>query len=354
MKIDQKKTIIAWGGYQYFQENVDMLKKKVEVKYLFANKKYVKDLHGYSLIENKDDILKIKNALVIICLAKIEDVKAASEWCRENSISFTHLDFIVNKFYNVKYISAMGGKYLDSNNNLIISSPNYSDKIFVEAGGAKNSFVNIGRIEAKERLYIKMLGHDGRFCIGDGTTLVSANVIVNSMGRVEIGNDCMFSHTISLMQSDQHLIFDSNTKKRINYSKNIIIGNHVWVGRECEFLGGAEIGDNSICGARAVTSGKFPSNVIIAGCPAKIIRTGVIWARDLVEKNDFTSYDQCSDQKALQYMAEVSNGTEQTSVSCSGDLETMIIKFYRNGMTTSEIAKIIERLYGKYYRSREK
>ena len=73
-----------------------------------------------------------------------------------------------------------------------------------------------------------------------------------------------------------------------------------------------------------------------------------------MKKNDFTSYDQCSDQKALQYMAEVSNGTEQTSVSCSGDLETMIIKFYRNGMTTSEIAKIIERLYGKYYRSREK
>lgn len=45
------------------------------------------------------------------------------------------------------------------------------------------------------------------------------------------------------MQTDHHHIFDQNTYKRINISKDIQIGNHVWVGRDVELLAGASIGN---------------------------------------------------------------------------------------------------------------
>ena len=36
---------------------------------------------------------------------------------------------------------------------------------------------------------------------------------------------------------------------------------------------GTELGDNTIVGAGSVVKGKFPPNVVIAGCPARIVST---------------------------------------------------------------------------------
>ena len=51
------------------------------------------------------------------------------------------------------------------------------------------------------------------------------------------------------------------------------IGNNVFVGMHSTILMGTHIGDNVIVGAGSVVSGNIPSNVVIAGNPAKIIRT---------------------------------------------------------------------------------
>lgn len=51
------------------------------------------------------------------------------------------------------------------------------------------------------------------------------------------------------------------------------IGNNVFIGMHSTILMGTHIGDNVIIGAGSVVSGNIPSNVVIAGNPAKIIRT---------------------------------------------------------------------------------
>lgn len=296
-------TWISWGGYQYFHENIDKLKQIVDVKYIFGNKKYMKQIDdSYTILESKNEILKLKNPYVIISQAKDADIIDAMMWYKENKIPFVHLDFLINKGkYKLQYLKAVGGKYTDFRNNTIKVHPKAKGNIIVEVAEAENSTVEIGNIAVRERFYVKMMGKNANFKIGDETTIFSANVLVNTDGEVSIGNECMFSHTISIMQSDMHHIFDKYTHKRINYEKNICIGNHVWVGRECELLGGAEIGNNSICGARTVTSSKFPPNVIIAGCPAKIIREGIIWSRDNIKDNSLDYFEECKDQAALKY-----------------------------------------------------
>lgn len=54
--------------------------------------------------------------------------------------------------------------------------------------------------------------------------------------------------------------------------KPIIIGNNVWIGTRVIIMPGVKIGDNSIIGAGAVVTKSFPSNSIIGGVPAQLIK----------------------------------------------------------------------------------
>ena len=347
-------TVISWGGYQYFSENISKLVDLVEIQYVFANKKYVANAEKYHIIEEKEKILEMDNPFVIISQARISDVETAVQWCRENNIPYSHLDLIVNNGkYNIKYIKAIGGIYRDFNDNVIEVSDGAKGNIIIETQESKKAHVSIGKISVRERLYIKMFGINAKFIIGNNTSIVSLNAIVNTNGKVQIGNDCMFSHTISLMQSDQHQIFDMYSRKRINHKKDIYIGNHVWVGRECELLPGASIGDNCVCGARTTTSAEFPPNVILAGCPAKIIRENIIWARDNIKDRECNTFDECKDQKALRYINDVRK-KELKLYNNKKTFEETVIELYKRGITTQEIADYIEKNYGHYYKPRKK
>ena len=78
---------------------------------------------------------------------------------------------------------------------------------------------------------------------------------------------------------DGHPIFDVRTGLRINTSKPITVGNHVWLGIESVLLGGASLGSGSVVGARALVTKPFPNNCIVAGVPARVIRTDIAWER---------------------------------------------------------------------------
>ena len=71
----------------------------------------------------------------------------------------------------------------------------------------------------------------------------------------------MFSVGIWLRISDPHLIYDSFTHTRINPTKSIYIGDHVWVGQDVLILKDSYVGSGSILAARTVLSSKIvPSN----------------------------------------------------------------------------------------------
>lgn len=65
----------------------------------------------------------------------------------------------------------------------------------------------------------------------------------------------------------------ANHKGSIDRPRKITIGRNVWVGLNAIILKGTEIGDNSVVGAGAVVRGKFPANCVIAGNPAKVVKT---------------------------------------------------------------------------------
>lgn len=119
--------------------------------------------------------------------------------------------------------------------------------------------------------------------IGDYTTIVKAHLAATEPRKeIIIGKDCMFAGGIEVRTGDSHSIIDLATNKRINYAKNVRIGNHVWVGANVTILKGAEIHDNAIIGTAAIVTGVVPSNSIVAGTPAKVIRENVTWVREKI------------------------------------------------------------------------
>lgn len=53
---------------------------------------------------------------------------------------------------------------------------------------------------------------------------------------------------------------------------DIVIGNDVWLGRECLVMPGAKIGDGAIIASRSVVAGTVPAYTIYGGNPAKFIK----------------------------------------------------------------------------------
>lgn len=101
---------------------------------------------------------------------------------------------------------------------------------------------------------------------------------------ISIGEDCLFSDDIEFRVGDSHSILDYKTRNRLNPSKDITIGKHVWIGHGVKILKGTAVSNNSIIATGAIQTGKqYPNNVIIGGIPAKVLKEGIDWCPERIE-----------------------------------------------------------------------
>lgn len=122
--------------------------------------------------------------------------------------------------------------------------------------------------------------------IGENSTFENAHIAVTEPNsKINIGKDCMFAYDIDLRTGDSHSIIDSVTNERINYAKNICIGNHVWIASHVLVLKGVHISDNSVVATGAVVTKSFEEeNILIGGMPAKKIKGNINWTRQRIYK----------------------------------------------------------------------
>lgn len=97
--------------------------------------------------------------------------------------------------------------------------------------------------------------------IGPGLMFVHGHDIVIG-GDVRIGKRCKIFNGVTLGNKD--------TETAI--SEQPILGNNIVIGTGAKLLGRIEIGDNVRIGANSVVISSFPSNVVVAGMPAKIVK----------------------------------------------------------------------------------
>jgi acetyltransferase-like isoleucine patch superfamily enzyme len=98
--------------------------------------------------------------------------------------------------------------------------------------------------------------------------------------RIEIGDNCLLASKIFISDishgdySDSKNASNPNTPpdKRKLTTKQVIIGNNVWIGDNACILPGVKIGNGVIIAANAVVNRNIPDNSIAAGVPAKIVK----------------------------------------------------------------------------------
>lgn len=135
-------------------------------------------------------------------------------------------------------------------------------------------------IENKSFMGQVNVGYGCKVVIEDDVTSQGAVYLTTAeKTKVVIGRDSMLSDRIQIRAEDSHAIYDVETGNRINPSKDIYIGRHVWLGYQSTILSGTHIKDGSVVGFGAVVKGVFPNNVIIAGVPAKVIKKNIAWER---------------------------------------------------------------------------
>lgn len=89
---------------------------------------------------------------------------------------------------------------------------------------------------------------------------------------VKIGNDCMLAPNVSLFTA-QHPLDPKERRSGLESAAPINIGNDCWIGGGAIILPGVTLGNNVVVGAGAVVTKSFGDNVVIAGNPAKVIKT---------------------------------------------------------------------------------
>lgn len=110
--------------------------------------------------------------------------------------------------------------------------------------------------------------------VGDNTGL-GADSFFGCAGGIVIGSNVMFGNYVSCHSenhnfSDTTLPMNEQGVSRVG----IKIGNDCWIGAKSTILDGAVIEDGCVVAAGAVvTSGFYPQNSIIAGVPARVIKT---------------------------------------------------------------------------------
>ena len=126
--------------------------------------------------------------------------------------------------------------------------------------------------------WIKYAGREyhPQIVIGDNCN-VGEHTHISSINKITIGNGLLTGRYVYIGDNSHgDLSLDGCSITPINRelkSKGeIVIGDNVWIGDKVTILSGVHIGNNVIVAANSVLTKNFPSNCVVAGVPAKIIK----------------------------------------------------------------------------------
>lgn len=106
--------------------------------------------------------------------------------------------------------------------------------------------------------------------IGSGSRINGA--IMQSKKKISIGENCLIG-SCQLIDTDFHSIYaDKRNNPNFIKTKEIKIGNKVWLAGQSAILKGVIIGDEAVIGFRAVVTKDVPAKSVAVGNPAQIVK----------------------------------------------------------------------------------
>jgi len=96
--------------------------------------------------------------------------------------------------------------------------------------------------------------------------------VILDVCEVRIGENCFIAPGVHIYTATHPL----NPFERVSgaeFGKPVTIGNNVWIGGRAVINPGVTIGDNVVIASGAIVTKDVPSNVVVGGNPAKVIKT---------------------------------------------------------------------------------
>lgn len=141
--------------------------------------------------------------------------------------------------------------------NIFVGDYTYYDDAVDSAGFEKNN-VLFNWPEFGDRLII------GKFCsIASGTQFI--------MGTANHRIGSVTTYPFNVFGG----VWEQNTPPHLSqlpFKGDTVIGNDVWIGRECVIMPGVKIGNGAMIATRAVVTGDVPPYTIVGGNPARTIK----------------------------------------------------------------------------------
>lgn len=173
---------------------------------------------------------------------------------------------------NIKFIGKNNILYVDNGFTLVNSS--------IEFRG-DNSLVYLCKTNDKLTIDVKIYNNSTLYFGKNMWINKGIKIVISEETNVFFGCDCLVSYDTCIRTGDPHIIYDINTRKRVNHSKSVYIGDHVWIGQHVMILKNTMIGSGSVIGAMSlVTNKKYSSNSVYAGTPAKKVRSDIYFSKD--------------------------------------------------------------------------
>ena len=127
-----------------------------------------------------------------------------------------------------------------------------------------------------------LINQGARVVVDDGAvlrigaeTFINCFTFVHATSSITIGADCAISWRCEIFDTQYHqLRYEGRRPER----RQIVIGDHVWIGAGSRILDGTELGNGCVVAAGSTVSGTFAAGTLIGGSPATVIRTGVDWS----------------------------------------------------------------------------
>jgi acetyltransferase-like isoleucine patch superfamily enzyme len=115
------------------------------------------------------------------------------------------------------------------------------------------------------------------YTTGGENIRVGRNVFINQnctmydVGGIDIADDVMIGPNVSVITSG-HPIEPSQRRAGVTAAP-VVIERNVWIAAGVTIIGGVTVGENSVVAAGSVVTRDVPSNTLVGGNPARVIRS---------------------------------------------------------------------------------
>lgn len=121
--------------------------------------------------------------------------------------------------------------------------------------------------------YLALDNRAARIHIESGTA-IGNDFVITAADSIHIGRDCLLSYRVTIMDHSHVAGWGIKpVNSGVTPGKAVRVGERCFIGCNAVIMPGVRLGANCIVGANSVVTKSFEEGSVIAGVPAKLLRT---------------------------------------------------------------------------------